>query len=113
MTMDLEKYRMCDWAIPDYLKIWFGDDWIWYQMKKKGYRTGVFSNRFAAHQRSVTVAGAAIQKIIQADIAALEEKGASWHPDAIAFIHEGRKYAGSSPINKILLKPQALFRGIA
>lgn len=44
MTINMTHYRNCRWRIPRMLLIWGGDDWIWGQLRSRGYVCGRISN---------------------------------------------------------------------
>ena len=52
MTLNLQMYKSLEFLIPDYLKLWYGDDWIWGQFLKPNINTAVFENRYAVHIKS-------------------------------------------------------------
>ena len=37
MTLNLQEYKKLNYYIPDYIKIWYGDDWIWSQIIKQAF----------------------------------------------------------------------------
>ena len=55
MTLNLDKYKKMDFHIPDYLKIWYGDDWIWGQFILNEEQYGVYKNRYAVHKKASTI----------------------------------------------------------
>ena len=52
MTINLEIYKTLDYKIPKYLKLWYGDDWIWSQVIKNKLKYAIYTNRYALHIRS-------------------------------------------------------------
>jgi len=86
MTIDMHMYRTCEYHIPDYLKIWFGDDWIWAQIIRNGFTTAVYTNRFALHLDVPTTISRSIADIIRADKENLEKYGA-WYNEMLPVIH--------------------------
>ena len=55
MTLNLNQYKQMDFQIPDYLKLWFGDDWIWGQFVLNNGKYGVYKNRYAIHLKNTTI----------------------------------------------------------
>ena len=56
MTLNLNKYKQMNSQIPDYIKLWFGDDWIWGQFLTNNEKYGVYKNRYAVHIKNTTIA---------------------------------------------------------
>ena len=54
MTLNLEEYKKLEFIIPSYLKLWYGDDWIWSQVMKNNLKYAIYTNRYALHIRSST-----------------------------------------------------------
>jgi hypothetical protein len=86
MTLDLEQYRTLDYKIPDYLKIWFGDDWIWAQVVAAGLNTAVYTNRFALHLDHPVTSSEKIRAITAQDCENLRQFG-QWHDTISPRIH--------------------------
>ena len=55
MTLNLNKYKQMNFQIPDYVKLWFGDDWIWGQFLINNEKYGVYKNRYAVHIKNTTI----------------------------------------------------------
>ena len=55
MTIDLKAYRKCAFVIPNRYMIWYGDDWIWGQLRYRGYRCGVIRSRSCMAEFSKTL----------------------------------------------------------
>lgn len=56
------------YPIPETIKVWFGDNWIYEGLRKKGYRTFVLSNLVGYHSGSQTVSQVpGISEIIEQD----------------------------------------------
>lgn len=105
MTIDLQMYRSCrDWRIPDYLKLWYGDDWIWYQIARHGGSAGTVLNRYALHRRDPAGKNPTVQRLIDHDWANLQRYGMDWYRQAQEMWLGTRKYGGSTTVNKVLLK---------
>ena len=78
MTMNLKIYKSLKYLIPDYLKLWFGDDWIWSQFIKNNIRTAVYKNRYAVHIKSSSISSKEMQNIVIADKENIDKYG-DWH----------------------------------
>ena len=87
MTLDLNKYKTLNYKIPDYLKLWYGDDWIWSQFIKNNVKTAVYKNRYAIHIKSSSISSRVMQDIVKADIDNLDKYG-DWHREMSPFIHK-------------------------
>ena len=37
MTLNLQKYKQMNYRIPNYLKLWYGDDWLFQKSNKQNY----------------------------------------------------------------------------
>jgi len=87
MTIDLHQYRACaPYRIPDYLRLWFGDDWIWYRVISAGRTSAIYTNRFALHlDFPVSITGS-MNDVVEADKAALAKYG-DWHREYLPVIH--------------------------
>ena len=86
MTLNLNEYKKLNYKIPDYLKVWFGDDWIWSQVRSNNKIAGVFKNFLCIHIKSSTTTNPKIQSIINQDIKALKERG-DWYKKYSDLIH--------------------------
>ena len=78
MTINLQKYKRVDYKIPENLKIWYGDDWIWSQMVKNKLKYLIYKNRYAIHFRNQTLQNREIQKILEQDKKIFEKYGDQW-----------------------------------
>jgi len=86
MTLDCRMFRELDYIIPEYLKIWYGDDWIWGQFIRAGIKTAVYKNRYAVHVKSSTTSSAWVRDLIKTDVANIEEHG-QWHRELTTKLH--------------------------
>ena len=86
MTINLYEYKKLNYKIPSYIKVWFGDDWIWGQAKSNNKITGVYNNKLAIHIRYSTTKSKAIKTIIDQDIEAIKKYG-KWYQSYIKLIH--------------------------
>ena len=86
MTLNLNKYKQMDFHIPDYLKIWFGDDWIWGQFIQNETKYGVYNNRYAIHMRSTTISKEEVKSIIDDDQMNLHKYG-DWYKELSPKLH--------------------------
>tara|TARA_Y100000996_G_C22489333_1_gene629523 strand:- start:57 stop:800 length:744 start_codon:yes stop_codon:yes gene_type:complete len=77
MTINLNIYKTLSYKIPDYIKVWFGDDWIWSQIVKNHFKYAIYKNRYAVHIKSTTTSNEKIKKLINEDIKMLE-KSEDW-----------------------------------
>ena len=91
MTINLKKYKTMNYIIPSYLKIWFGDDWIWGQIKKNGHKAVVYNNRLALHVKSTTTTSNIIKEIIDKDLQSMIENG-SWLDEVSNLIHNKKNW---------------------
>jgi hypothetical protein len=87
MTLNLEIYKTLDYKIPNYLKLWYGDDWIWSQFALNNLKMGVYSNRYSIHIRSSSISSTQMQKIVEDDISNLETYG-KWYHNISPIIHK-------------------------
>ena len=87
MTMNLKIYKTLDYQIPDYLKLWYGDDWIWSQFIKNNIKTAVYKNRYAIHIKSSSISSRSMQDIVKADNDNLDKYG-DWHREISPFLHK-------------------------
>ncbi|MGY8778810.1 MAG: glycosyltransferase family 2 protein [Longimicrobiales bacterium] len=55
MTIDLDRYLDCDFLIPKKFRIWYGDDWIWGQLRANGQTCVRIENRTCWAERSATI----------------------------------------------------------
>ena len=67
MTINLDIYKTLDYEIPDYFKLWYGDDWIWSQVLNNNYSYAIYKNRYAIHLRNKTISNPEFKKIIDTD----------------------------------------------
>ena len=87
MTIDMNIYKKLNYLIPDYLKIWYGDDWIWGQFLLNNYKTAVYKNRYAIHLKSSSMSSKEIQYIIEEDSNNLNKFG-NWHDEISPLLHK-------------------------
>jgi len=87
MTMNLKIYKSLENLIPDYLKLWYGDDWIWSQFIKNNIRTAVYKNRYAVHIKSSSISSKEMQDIVKTDNDNLDKYG-DWHREMSPFLHK-------------------------
>ena len=87
MTMNLKIYKSLEYLIPDYLKLWYGDDWIWSQFIKNNIRTAVYKNRYAVHIKSSSISSKEMQDIVTADNDNLDKYG-NWHREMSPLLHK-------------------------
>ena len=88
MTINLKKYKTLDYKIPSYLKIWYGDDWIWSQIILNNLNYSIYKNRYALHVKSSSTSN--LSSIIKEDIKNIEEHG-NWYKKITNQMHQ-RKY---------------------
>ena len=86
MTLNLNKYKQMDSQIPDYLKLWYGDDWIWGQFIQNEAKYGVYNNRYAIHIRSSTISSDRLKLIVENDNVNLHKYG-SWYKELSPKLH--------------------------
>ena len=86
MTLNLHKYKQMNSHIPDYLKLWYGDDWIWGQFIENETKYGVYNNRYAVHIRSTTISSDRLQSIIENDNVNLHKYG-DWYKELSPKLH--------------------------
>ena len=89
MTLNLDKYKKLDYKIPEYLKVWYGDDWIWSQILLNDLNSVIYTNRYALHVRATSTSK--IPDIIQSDVENLEKYG-DWYKNITEIMHS-KKYA--------------------
>ena len=89
MTINLDEYKKLDYKIPSYLKVWFGDDWIWYQVRNNKKIAGVFKNYLCGHIKSSSTLNPNIKTIIDQDISAINKYG-GWYKKSADLIHQYR-----------------------
>ena len=87
MTIDLNIYKTLNYKIPDYLKLWYGDDWIWGQFIENNLKTAVFKNRYAIHIKSSTISSREMQQIVKVDNENLIKFG-DWHRKLSPKLHK-------------------------
>ena len=88
MTLNLDIYKSLDYKIPNYLKLWYGDDWIWSQIMKNKLRYAIYTNRYALHIRSAS--SSKFMNIIEEDIINIEKEG-KWFSEVTKEMHS-KKY---------------------
>ena len=86
MTLNLETYKTLDYKIPNYLNLWYGDDWIWSQFALNNLKMGVYKNRYSIHVKSATIVSNNMQSIIDEDNQNLQSFG-QWYKKASPLIH--------------------------
>ena len=86
MTLNLETYKTLDYKIPNYLNLWYGDDWIWSQFALNNLKMGVYKNRYSIHIKSSTIVSNNMQSIIDEDNQNLQSFG-QWYKKASPLIH--------------------------
>ena len=86
MTLNLKKYKQMNYHIPDYLKLWYGDDWIWGQFIRNNIKYGVFNNRYAIHMKSLTASTEGFRSIIEDDNENLHKYG-EWYKKLSPQLH--------------------------
>ena len=67
MTINMEIYKKLNYKIPDYLKIWYGDDWIWSQIVKNNLNYTIYKNRYALNIRNKTITNKNLMTIVDQD----------------------------------------------
>ena len=87
MTLNLQMYKSLEFLIPDYLKLWYGDDWIWGQFLKHNINTAVYENRYAVHIKSSTISSEKMQEIVKLDANNLDEFG-QWYRELSPKLHK-------------------------
>ena len=75
MTLNLTTYKKLNYTIPDYIKIWYEDDWIWSQIIKNNKKYAIYKNRYALHIRNQTISNQEIKKIINSDKIMISKNG--------------------------------------
>ena len=86
MTLNLHKYKQMESQIPNYLKLWYGDDWIWGQFILNDEKYGVYNNRYAIHMKSTTVSSDKLKAIIEDDNLNLHKYG-DWYKKLSPKLH--------------------------
>lgn len=71
MTINLDHYQQCTHKIPGDLKVWYGDDWIAYQLFKNGFKGATYRNALAIHVQSTSSGSRHIKDIIAKDAKAV------------------------------------------
>ncbi len=87
MTLNLRNYRTLEYQIPDYIKLWYGDDWIWGQFIRNHINTAVYKNRYAIHIKNSTLSSEIFFNIIKNDINNLEKYG-DWYKELSPKLHK-------------------------
>jgi len=93
MTLDLDQYKTLDYKIPGYLRLWYGDDWIWGQFSLRRIKSVVYQNRYSVHIKSSSVSSSEMQKVIAADVDNLEKFG-DWYREIAPAIHKKSRLLG-------------------
>ena len=78
MTLNLLEYKKLNYYIPNYLKIWYGDDWIWSQIIKNKKKYVVYKNRYALHLRNKTLINKDIQLVLNKDKKMMNKNSEKW-----------------------------------
>ena len=78
MTLNLKEYKKLSYQIPNYIKIWYGDDWIWSQIIKNNKKYVIYKNRYALHLRNKTLMKKEIQSVLNKDKEMMNENGKKW-----------------------------------
>ena len=86
MTMNLNIYKTLDYQIPDYIKLWYGDDWIWGQFLKNKIKTAVYENRYAVHIKNSTISSKKMQEVVKIDNENLIKFG-EWYRKLSPLLH--------------------------
>ena len=73
-----------------YLKLWYGDDWIWSQFIKHNLNTAVYNNRYAVHIKNSSISSEVMQNIIKEDNSNLEKYG-DWHREISSKLHKSTR----------------------
>ena len=89
MTLNLEIYKKIDYQIPDYLQVWYGDDWIMSQILLNKLNYAIYTNRYALHVKATSTSK--VTDIIQKDIENIEIYG-DWYKQITEEMHS-KKYA--------------------
>lgn len=75
MTLDLGIYKTLNYKIPEYIKIWFGDDWIWSELLKNKMKIAIYKNRYCLHVQSTTIWSENLLSLVNKDKQIMEKKG--------------------------------------
>tara|TARA_B100001029_G_C15053657_1_gene452683 strand:+ start:1624 stop:2391 length:768 start_codon:yes stop_codon:yes gene_type:complete len=87
MTIDLFKYKKLDFQIPNYVKLWFGDDWIWGQFIMNNKKYGVYKNKYAIHIKNTTIdSSEEFEILVKEDIKNIEKYG-NWYRNLASKLH--------------------------
>ena len=84
MTINLDRYKTLDYLIPNYLNIWYGDDWIYSQILIHKLTYAIYKNRYALHVRGLT--SSTLNHIIDNDTSNLNEHG-EWYKNTTTEMH--------------------------
>ena len=87
MTINLTIYKSLDFQIPDYIKLWYGDDWIWGQFLKNKIKTAVYENRYAVHLKNSTISSKKMQEVVKIDNENLIKFG-EWYRKLSPLLHK-------------------------
>ena len=91
MTINMQVYKSLKYLIPNYLKLWYGDDWIWGQFIENLIKTAVFKNRYAVHIKNSTTSSKQMQNIITKDKINLEKYG-GWYKEVSPVLHKRTRF---------------------
>jgi len=79
MTFNLNKYKQMNPLIPIYLKLWYGDDWIWGQFLQNNEKYGIYKNRYAVHIKSASIESSkTFDSIVNEDMLNIDKFG-DWY----------------------------------
>ena len=84
ITLNLEIYKTLDYVIPNYLNIWYGDDWIYSQILLKKLKYAIYKNRYALHIKGLT--SSTLNHIINDDTQKLNKYG-KWYQNITKEMH--------------------------
>ena len=88
MTINLNIYKKLDFQIPEYIKVWYGDDWIWSQIIINNLKYAIYTNRYVLHVRGTSTSK--IPHLIQDDINNINKYG-DWFKEITEQMHS-KKY---------------------
>lgn len=84
MTLNLNHYKQCNYQIPNDLKVWFGDDWIAYQLFKNNFKIATYRNTLAIHVQSTSSGSDHIKAVIKKDYEAVAKYDIDFDSSIIA-----------------------------
>jgi len=84
MTINVEHYRQCEYKIPQDLLVWYGDDWIAYQLHKNGFKGATYRNTLAIHVQSTSSGSQHIKDIIAQDSDAVKKYEIDYNASILA-----------------------------